>query len=58
LKLIATSILSTINNGFLFPIAAAKQVRSPALILHGDADAVVPVAEAYELYGCVTGSKR
>jgi len=53
--LISTSILSITNNGFLFPIAAAKQARCPALILHGDADAVVPVEEAHELYGCLTG---
>ena len=39
-------------------MAAAKKVRCPALILHGDADAVVPVEEAHELYGCLTGSKR
>ncbi len=39
-------------------VAAAKKVRCPALILHGDADKVVPVEEAHEPYGCLTGSKR
>jgi dipeptidyl aminopeptidase/acylaminoacyl peptidase len=28
------------------------------LILHGDADDVVPVAEAYELAACLTATKR
>ena len=36
----------------------ARQVRCPVLILHGDADEVVPVAEAYELHDCLTGPKR
>jgi putative redox protein len=38
--------------------AAARKITCPVLILHGDADEVVPVAEAYELYDCLTGSKR
>jgi len=37
---------------------AAKKIACPVLILHGDADAVVPVEEAYELYGCLPSSKR
>ena len=36
---------------------AARAVNCPVLILHGDADAVVPVKEAYELQQCL-GSKR
>ena len=36
----------------------ARKVRCPVLILHGDADEVVPVAEAYELHDCLTGPKR
>ncbi len=39
-------------------VAAAKKVRCPALILHGDADAVVPVEEAHELYGYLMCTKR
>jgi pimeloyl-ACP methyl ester carboxylesterase len=35
-----------------------QQVRCPVLILHGEADEVVPVAEAHELHNCLTGSKR
>jgi hypothetical protein len=58
LKLIATCFLSTTNNGLLFPIAAAKKVRCPAPILHGDGDQVVPVEEADEPYGCLMDSKR
>jgi putative redox protein len=38
--------------------ARARRVTCPVLILHGDADDVVPVAEAYELHGCLTNSKR
>ena len=38
--------------------AAARNVSCPVLILHGDADEVVPVEEAYELNGCLAGSKR
>jgi alpha/beta superfamily hydrolase len=38
--------------------AAARRIRCPVLILHGDADEVVPVAEAHELYGILTSPKR
>jgi pimeloyl-ACP methyl ester carboxylesterase len=38
--------------------ACARKVACPVLILHGDADVVVPVEEAYELHDCLTGSKR
>lgn len=38
--------------------AAARKVRCPVLILHGDADEVVPVEEAYELSGCLANPKR
>lgn len=37
---------------------AVKKIACPVLILHGDADEVVPVAEARELYACLTNSKR
>jgi alpha-beta hydrolase superfamily lysophospholipase len=37
---------------------AARAVACPTLVLHGDADAVVPVEEAYELHGCLRGPKR
>ena len=33
--------------------AAAKEIQCPVLILHGDADEVVPVEEAYELDTCL-----
>ncbi|MSP41682.1 MAG: alpha/beta fold hydrolase [Deltaproteobacteria bacterium] len=39
-------------------VAAAKSIRCPVLILHGDADQVVPVAEAHELNGCLTTKTR
>jgi putative redox protein len=38
--------------------AAAREIHCPVLILHGDADEVVPVAEAYELGACLHHSKR
>lgn len=38
--------------------AAAKQIRCPVLIIHGDADETVPVAEAHELYAVLGGKKR
>jgi putative redox protein len=38
--------------------ASAKKISCPVLILHGDADEVVPVAEARELDGCLRGAKR
>ncbi|MGE5216100.1 MAG: alpha/beta hydrolase [Chloroflexota bacterium] len=38
--------------------AAARNVSCPVLILHGDADEVVPVEEAYELSACLANSKR
>ena len=37
---------------------SARNVLCPVLILHGDADEVVPVEEAYELHECLTGAKR
>ena len=37
---------------------AARDVKCPVLILHGDADPVVPVKEAHELHDCLTGGKR
>ena len=37
---------------------AARAVTCPTLVLHGDADRVVPVDEAYELHGCLAGPKR
>jgi uncharacterized protein len=37
---------------------AARAVACPTLVLHGDADSVVPVEEAYELHGCLAGAKR
>lgn len=38
--------------------AAAGRITCPVLILHGDADEVVPVDEAYELHACLNNSKR
>jgi alpha/beta superfamily hydrolase len=37
---------------------AATKINCPVLILHGDADEVVPVAEAYELHARLGNSKR
>jgi pimeloyl-ACP methyl ester carboxylesterase len=37
---------------------SARKVRCPVLILHGDADDVVPVKEAHELHDCLGGVKR
>jgi len=37
---------------------AAKKITCPVLILHGDADEIVPVEEAHELYAWLTNSKR
>lgn len=38
--------------------AAVKKITCPVLILHGDADEVVPVEEAHELYAALADSKR
>ena len=38
--------------------ASAKKIQCPVLILHGDADEVVPVEEAYELDTCLRQSKH
>ena len=38
--------------------ACARKVLCPVLVLHGDADSIVPVAEAYELHNCLRNSKR
>jgi putative redox protein len=37
---------------------SARRVSCPVLILHGDADEVVPVKEAFELHDCLSGPKR
>ena len=37
---------------------AVRRIHCPVLILHGDADEVVPVDEAYELYRTLTSPKR
>lgn len=37
---------------------AARRIRCPVLVLHGDADEVVPVAEAYELHEVLTSPKQ
>ena len=39
-------------------VESARRIGCPVLILHGDADEVVPVAEAYELAACLTATKR
>jgi uncharacterized protein len=39
-------------------VGAARTIQCPVLILHGDADEVVPVTEAYELHDCLSCSKR
>ena len=38
--------------------SAARKIDCPVLILHGDADEVVPVAEAHELHSCLKNTKR
>ena len=37
---------------------AAARIDCPVLIVHGDADEVLPVKEAYELHGRLTNSKQ
>jgi len=37
---------------------AARNITCPVLILHGEADEIVPVQEAHELYACLANSKR
>lgn len=37
---------------------SARNVKCPVLILHGDADEVVPVSEAYELRDALAGKKQ
>jgi predicted alpha/beta-hydrolase family hydrolase len=39
-------------------LEAAARIACPVLIIHGDADEVVPGKEAYELYGRLTNSKQ
>ncbi len=39
-------------------IQAAKAISCPALVIHGDKDSTVPVAEAYELYAQLSGPKK
>jgi putative redox protein len=38
--------------------ASARKIACPVLVLHGDADEVVPVNEAHELHECLGGMKR
>jgi pimeloyl-ACP methyl ester carboxylesterase len=37
---------------------AARRITCPVLILHGDRDEVVPVEEAHELHGYLSGPKK
>lgn len=37
---------------------AARKIRCPLLVIHGDRDETVPVEEAYELYGLIPNLKR
>lgn len=39
-------------------LQAAARITCPVLIMHGDADEVVPVREAHELHGCLNNSRR
>jgi pimeloyl-ACP methyl ester carboxylesterase len=39
-------------------IQAARKIRCPVLILHGEADEIVPVAEAHELHDSLAAPKR
>jgi alpha/beta superfamily hydrolase len=38
-------------------VESARKVKCPVLVLHGDADEVVPVEEAYELDACLGDAK-
>jgi pimeloyl-ACP methyl ester carboxylesterase len=39
-------------------LEAAARITCPVLIVHGDADELVPVKEAHELHGCLNNSKQ
>ena len=39
-------------------LRSARKIECPVLIIHGDADEVVPVEEAYELDACLAGRKK
>jgi pimeloyl-ACP methyl ester carboxylesterase len=39
-------------------VGSTRKITCPTLILHGESDAVVPVAEAHELYGCLSSQKQ
>lgn len=57
-----TSIITKIRAGYTFEEASAvKQVANntlPLLIIHGDADDLVPTAMAYEIYEAAGGDKE
>src|SRR6267142_6704291 len=37
---------------------AVRRLKCPVLILHGEADEIIPVEEAYELHACLSSAKR
>jgi putative redox protein len=37
---------------------AARKIHCPVLVLHGEADEIVPVTEAFELHACLNHKKR
>jgi uncharacterized protein len=39
-------------------LQAARKIACPVLIIHGDADEIVPVEEAHELNACLAGRKK
>ena len=45
--------LETIN-----VLESARKIACPVLIIHGDADEIVPVEEAHELNACLSGKKK
>jgi pimeloyl-ACP methyl ester carboxylesterase len=55
-KRLNASLLIDLEN--IDVLACARKVTCPVLILHGDADKVVPIEEAYELHDCLTQTKR
>lgn len=51
--------LEVLKNALTYNVFnSAMQIRTPALITHGDKDSIVPIYQSHLLYSCLSGAKQ